>query len=294
MGLRNVEMEVLKNPSNFRKMAMGNWDGTGDPQIYGTLELDCVQALAYLARLRQEHNVHVTVNHLIGRIMALVLRRYPQINGLISCGKVCLRKNVDIFFQVGIENAETELVGICVKDGDKKGLIEFTKEMLAHTEAVRSSANHPMRKTQRPFRHMPWRVARWMVKFISWLQYDVNLNLSGLGIPKDPLGSIMITAIGTLGFEFVFVPLTHIGRTPMQIAVGKATPRAVVVDNQIVIRPQLTLACTLDHRFVDGVLGSKMAKMLKELFENVEKHHGLIEGTVPLDNYQIFPPKTDK
>lgn len=291
MGLRNIDMKALKNPSNFRKLSMGNWDGIGDPQIYGTLELDCTQALAYVEKLRQETGVKLTINHVFGRVIALMLKKYPQVNGLIANSKIYLRQNVDIFYQVGLEDAETELVGICVKDGDRKGIVEFAKDMMEQAEAVRKSAAHPMRKAQRPFRYMPWRIVRLMVKLIGYLQYDWNLNLSWFGIPKDPFGSVMITAIGTLGFEFVFVPLTHIGRTPMQLAVGKVTPKPVVIDNQVVIRPLMKMCCTFDHRFADGILGSKMAKFLTEVFENVDRHRDLLEGKVTIENYQLFPAK---
>jgi pyruvate dehydrogenase E2 component (dihydrolipoamide acetyltransferase) len=291
MGLRNVDMQVLKNPSNFRKLAMGNWDGVGDPQIYGMLDLDCTKALLYLEKLREEHKVKVTINHVFGRVIALMLKKYPQVNGLIANRRIYLRQQVNIFFQVGLEDAETELVGICVRNADTKGLVAFAEDMIAQAEAVRKNAAHPMRKAQKPFHYIPWRLMSFVVKLIGWLQYDWNLNLAWAGIPKDPFGSVMITAVGTLGFEFVFVPLTHIGRTPMQLAVGKVTPRPVVVDNQVVVRPHMSMCCTFDHRFADGILGSKMAHFVTELFENVDRYSDLLEGKVSLDNYPLFPPK---
>jgi pyruvate dehydrogenase E2 component (dihydrolipoamide acetyltransferase) len=237
--------------------------------------------------MRQEQNTKLTINHLVGRIMALTLKRYPQVNGLISGGKIYLRKHVDIFYQVSMEGAETELVGVCVKDADQKGILEFAQNMTEQAEAVRKSADHPMRKSQRPFHYLPWRAVRFLVKFLCWLQYDWNLNLDWLGIPKDALGSIMITSIGTLGFELAFVPLTHLGRNPMQIAVGKVAPKPVVVDNNVVIRQRMNLCCTFDHRFADGLLGSKMAKLIRELFEHIDRHRDLIEGKVTLENYTI-------
>ncbi len=284
MGICNVEWEVLKNPSNFRKLSMGNWGGIGDPQVYGVFDLDCEQVVPYLEKLRQTYNVKVTVNHLIGRVMALTLRKYPFLNGMIANGKIYLRKNVDIFFQVGLENAETELVGVCLRNADQLGIVDFSKQLIEKSEHVKNSRNHPMRKSQNPFKYIPWRLIPFAIKFLNWLQYDWNLNLSWLGIPKDALGSLMITAVGTLGLEMVFVPLTHLGRTPAQLAVGKICKKPVVIDDQIVIRQRLNLCYTFDHRFMDGLLASKLSRYFRELFENPEKYADLLEGRISTES----------
>jgi pyruvate/2-oxoglutarate dehydrogenase complex dihydrolipoamide acyltransferase (E2) component len=36
-----------------------------------------------------------------------------------------------------------------------------------------------------------------------------------------------------------------------------------VVGEQILIRPMLTLGCTFDHRFIDGVTGARIASTLR-------------------------------
>ena len=286
MGLKNIQRQVLSQPSNFRKLAMGNWGGIGDPQVYGLLELDCENVVKYIMEIREQHQVKVTVNHLIGRLLALVLHKYPQLNGFIANGKIYLRENIDIFFQVGLEDAETELVGICIKNADQKGIVEFASQVITKSEKVKASKDHPMRKTQQPFHYIPWRLVPWVVKFLNWLQFDWNLNLSWLGIPKDPLGSIMVTSVGSLGIDLVFVPLTHLGRTPAQFAVGKIYQKAVVVDDRVEVRSRLNLCCTFDHRFMEGVLASKMAHYLRELFENIYEYRDLIEGNTSTTDSQ--------
>lgn len=279
MGLKHVQMKPLKNPSNFRKLSMGNWGKVGDPQVYAVLELDCENALRYIETMREKFDLKITINHLVGRIIALTLDRYPQLNGMIARSKIYLRDNVDIFFQVAMEGAETELVGICIKNAHEKGIAQFAESVLRKTEKVRASKNHPMRKSQARFGIIPWRLMPTLVKFLNWLQYDWNFNLSWLGIPKDAMGSLMVTSVGTLGMELVFVPLTHIGRTPGQIAIGSIHKKPVVNDNdQVEVRKRLNLCCTFDHRFMDGLLASKMAKMLTAIFENPQKYSDYIEA----------------
>lgn len=284
MGLRHIQMEPLENPSFFRKLAMGNWGNIGDPQVYGILELDCEKALAYLEKLREKHQVKVTMTHLIGRIVALTWRKYPQLNGMISRGKIYIRKNVDMFFQVSMEDAETELVGLTIKNADQKGIVEFSEEAIEKAISIRASQDEPLRKTQRSFKWIPWKLMPHTIKLINWLLYDRNINLSWFGIPKDALGSVMVTSIGSIGLDLAFGPLNSIQRVPALIAAGKVHKKPVVQNDAIVIGHRINLCYTFDHRFIDGYLGSKMAKFATELLENIDQYEDLIEGRVALTN----------
>jgi len=52
------------------------------------------------------------------------------------------------------------------------------------------------------------------------------------------------------------------------LAIGRITDKAVVRDGQIVIRPMMTLTLSIDHRVLDGVLGSQFLQSLKVYIEN--------------------------
>ena len=52
------------------------------------------------------------------------------------------------------------------------------------------------------------------------------------------------------------------------LAIGRITDKAVVRDGQIIIRPMMTLTLSIDHRVLDGVLGSQFLQSLKGYIEN--------------------------
>ena len=52
------------------------------------------------------------------------------------------------------------------------------------------------------------------------------------------------------------------------LAVGRIADKAVVRDRQIVIRPMMTLTLSIDHRILDGVIGSQFLQSLKNYIEN--------------------------
>lgn len=63
-----------KKISTWRKIAMAVWHRPNDPTVYGTLTVDAGPALAYLARVTEEHGVKATMTHLVGRAIATALR----------------------------------------------------------------------------------------------------------------------------------------------------------------------------------------------------------------------------
>jgi pyruvate/2-oxoglutarate dehydrogenase complex dihydrolipoamide acyltransferase (E2) component len=87
---------------------------------------------------------------------------------------------------------------------------------------------------------------------------------------KDLSGStISITNIGALGAN----PGTPIIQLPHGAIVGfgAVEKKPVVVDDQIVIRPILFMAVTVDHRFITGAVSAGFRKGLKALIETADR-----------------------
>jgi len=89
-------------------------------------------------------------------------------------------------------------------------------------------------------------------------------------LSMDDIGgsTISITNIGALGAN----PGTPIIQIPHSAIVGfgAVEKKPVVVDDQIVIRPMLFMAVTVDHRFVTGAVSARFRKRLKSLIETAD------------------------
>src|SRR5262249_51188601 len=81
----------------WRRVAVHPWHRPQDPSVYALIEVPMRGSLAYLERIREETGVRVTVTHLVIRALALAIRRYPTLNGIVARGQVFLRDSVDIF-----------------------------------------------------------------------------------------------------------------------------------------------------------------------------------------------------
>src|SRR6266852_5975220 len=121
----------------WRRVATQTWRPPRDPSVYAHLDIPVRSALAHLERLREETGVRVTVTHLVARGVALAIRQYPQLNGIVARGRIMLRDTVDIFLQVAIEGG-TELSGIKIARADEKSVVEIAREMDARVERLRA------------------------------------------------------------------------------------------------------------------------------------------------------------
>ena len=115
---------------------------------------------------------------------------------------------------------------------------------------------------------IPSFLAMTVLNTIGFIFYGCNIHLKGLGVPQDAFGSMMLTNIGSLGFESAFVPLPPYSKVPFVVALGKVVERVCVVDGKPGVKKRVSFCCTFDHRIIDGAHGAEMAKKIEHYFTN--------------------------
>lgn len=79
-------------------------------------------------------------------------------------------------------------------------------------------------------------------------------------------GTFTITNIGVLGGTS-FVPAIHYPESAI-LGMGRASPRPVVREGQVVIRTILPLTLSFDHRIADGAGAARFVGLVRDLLEN--------------------------
>ena len=93
-----TQFTPVEDASSFRRMAAAMWRSPRDPSIYGSMDVDATDALAFLARHEAETGVRLTVTHLVARAVAAALRAQPEINGKVRFwDKLEQRRSIDVF-----------------------------------------------------------------------------------------------------------------------------------------------------------------------------------------------------
>ena len=271
-----AQFEPLKNPSSWRRLSIANWKAPNDPTVYFSFPIDFTPAQAFLDKVNSESPLKITPTHLITKAVALTLRRFPALNGIIKWRRIYLRKTVDIFLQVAIAeqtiDERPDLSGAKISCCDTKDLSQIATELKQKSEAIRQKKDPQFQRTLNLLNRIPALFLSWAVHAITFMIYNLGLNFPRLGLPADPFGSAMVTSVGALGMASGFAPLAPMSRVPLVVCVGEVVARPWVVADQVVARPVLDLSITFDHRFIDGLSGARMAQYFKTIIENPEEH----------------------
>jgi pyruvate/2-oxoglutarate dehydrogenase complex dihydrolipoamide acyltransferase (E2) component len=268
----NIQLAGPASESSFRRMAMGAWDRPGDPTIYGFLDIDTSAGQRRVDELRAQGE-SVTWTHMVARAAALTLRRYPDANVVPRMGRIYRRAHVDVFLQVAVPRGDgdvgtADLSGVKIEQAERKALSVFAAELRERAERVRRHEDPELERSKRGLSRVPRLLMRPVLRFLTMLQMQLNMDLRFAGLPRDPFGSIAVTSIGMMGIDTGLAPLFPIGGPPIVLLVGAVTPRAVVdAEGQVVARPILRLGGTFDHRCFDGFQIAHFTRELKRLLE---------------------------
>ena len=278
----NIELTPKTDLSSFRKIAIGTWRTAKDPSVYGSLSLEMDATLDYIEAFRKRTGKRLTLTHLMAKAVALALAEMPDANAILRYGRIWLRKDVDVFFQVVMKDPESgqiDLSGLTIRRADQKSMPDIVDEFRRVAEKVRAGKDKDKESTRQTFKMLPGFVTGWILDTISLLLYTLNLDLSWAGLPRDPFGSVMVTNIGSLGLEEAYVPLVPYSKVPLLVAMGSVKKVPVVDEDTDAIRVArvMRLFATFDHRLLDGAHAAKMSSVLQAVFADPEAHFGRID-----------------
>jgi len=277
----NIELKKQKRLTTFRRIAIGTWRTEYDPSVYGNLQFRMDKALRYIEEFREKTGKRLTVTMLVGKALAKSLETMPDANAILRYQTIYLRQSISMSFQVAMtEGAEKkmDLSSAKLEDVDTKPLTELVDEFEAIVERVRSRKDKVLEKTRSSFKFIPTWLSHYVLRFMGFLGYTLNLDLSWAGIPKDPFGSAMVTNIGALGLDCGYVPLVPYSRCPLLLAVGAVADEPVVENGQVVPAKVMRVYVTFDHRIMDGAHAAKLAKVMKRCMEDPYSHFDSLEN----------------
>jgi pyruvate dehydrogenase E2 component (dihydrolipoamide acetyltransferase) len=218
----------------------------------------------------------------MAKAVAIALAEMPDANAILRYGRIWLRKDVDVFFQVVMKDpvsGQIDLSGLTIRRADHKSMTDIVDEFRRVAEKVRAGKDQEKESTRQTFKRLPGFMTGWILDTISFLLYTLNLDLSWAGLPRDPFGSVMVTNIGSLGLEEAYVPLVPYSKVPLLLAKGSVKKVPVVDDDtdEIRVAKVMRLFATFDHHLLDGAHAAKMSTVLQDVFAHPEAHFGRID-----------------
>ncbi len=278
----NLNLTEKTDLSSFRRIAIGTWQTTKDPAVYGQIALRCDKMFTYIEALKQRTGKRITLSHIMAKAVGIVLSEMPDANAVLRFNKIYLRQDIGVFFQVALEDpatGEIDLSGATVFDTHKKSVVEIVDDFDDKVGAVRALKDKSLEKTRSTFKAVPAFMLNFILDTMSLFMYTLNLDMRWAGLPRDPFGSVMITNIGTLGLEEAYVPLVPYSKVPLLLALGAVKEEPVVENGKIEIARILRVCATFDHRVLDGMHAAKMVKTLRRIFADPERELGALPNS---------------
>ncbi|MFO0594867.1 MAG: 2-oxo acid dehydrogenase subunit E2 [Myxococcaceae bacterium] len=269
--MAHLDLELKKEVSSFRKLAIGTWQTAYDPTVYGTMRIRMEKALEYIEKFREKHGIRLTVTHLVAKAVAEGMKRCPDANAILRFNKIYLRKQVTLsvlVVQTDGGDGKVDLTAARIADAEKKSLKDMAEEMQATIDRARNRKEVSVEKGKGTIKMIPFLFMNTFLKILGFLMYTLNIDLSFMGMPKDQFGGVTITNVGSLGLDVAYVPLVPYTNTPIFVAPGAVQDVPVVEDGKVIPGKVMNLNASFDHRFIDGFHAGVLAKTVKEMMEN--------------------------
>ncbi|MFA3783175.1 2-oxoglutarate dehydrogenase, E2 component, dihydrolipoamide succinyltransferase [Melioribacteraceae bacterium 4301-Me] len=222
---------------NLRQRIMYHMVNSRDTSVHVTavIEVDMTKIHNYILQNRDSFNekegIKLTYMPFISYAVIKGLKEYPYLNASIDGNNIVLKKFINLGIAVAVE--PNGLIVPNIKRADEKNI-------------------------------------RGLAKAIAELGFKArNKKL----LPEDIMdGTFTITNYGVFGSLFG-TPIINQPEVGI-LGVGAVTKKAVVVEinglETIAIKPMMYLSLSHDHRLIDGMLGGKFLKLIKDTLENFD------------------------
>jgi pyruvate dehydrogenase E2 component (dihydrolipoamide acetyltransferase) len=272
--VRNLPLTLKPRVSPARKLAIGTWHGAGDPSVYGALVVEADAMLTFIEAFRERTGKRLTMSHVMAKVLGEVYEAMPDANAILRWGRIYLRKDVAVFFQVAMEDpvtGEIDLSGLVVRDPGRLTLEEIVDLFERGATAVRAGKDAEKERTRQMFRWIPGILVRSILDALSFYLYTLNLDGRILGVPRDTFGAALVTNVGSLGLDEAYAPLVPYTRAPLVISLGGIRRELLPdEDGRPRVARTLRIGATFDHRILDGVHAARMAKVVQRCFADPE------------------------
>ncbi len=235
--------------------------------VYLTQEID-VTALDELRKTSASKGSKISYTGAIVRGLGLCFKEYSQDSRLLGFNSTMLswpwqrkitfdQTNVGVMVQKEVDGVDMTFM-VVLKEVDKLTAEQVTEQLRYYSETPVEKI--PDIQEALKIMRLPRFPRKWIMKAVA--------NIPSLRMKH--WGSFCVTTVGKFGVDMQ-TPATGY-RWPC-FGFGLVKKRAVVINDQIQIRPTVYLSCVFDRRVMNGAYTAKMIYRVKEILENPEKEN---------------------
>ena len=277
MGLNGIYILLAiwtgrKSLTSFRrKLQIATWNDSGDPSVFGRLEVDLTKIDSFMEQFNARNPENkITYTAIFARALGEASKASGRCTGKIAFGQFLPAAEVTLSVLVDVEGSN--LGTVVLRGCDRLSISELNTALKEEVKKLKTGKNKDFNEQMNTLKYIPSFVVQLMLRIASWLCYDLGLSVPFLKVKPDNFGFGILTNVSGFGLEDCFAPLVPFCKTVVVVVMNATQLRPRVVDGKLEIRKILNLNVTFDHRFGDGADAIKMMKGVYQVLEEPEKY----------------------
>lgn len=219
----------------------------------------------FLKKYNEKKQKKIGITVFLLKLCANLFVKYPKLNGNILFGNFFAKKQVDISVMFANEGGYNTEV-ITVKDANKLSLEEIKDFIEERIEKINKGLDVNINRKKFFLNILPTFLLSPFLRIMSHLSCS-GFSFSLLGLPKYYYGTAVICNYGKLGLEDTFLPISPFSNSPFNIGVSKIKESYDEDGKEI---KKCKFCFTIDHRFLDGAIASRLLDDIKETITKPE------------------------
>ena len=226
-----------------------------DPTSNIMIDFKMDNAMDYVKKLNSDQkDVHVTITHVIVHAAAKGLYKMRRDVGHLPFGTFKADKNYGVTVLVD-KDGGSDLVPVTVWDGHKMTIFEVAQAISEKVQRAKKGKDDKHNKATSSADFLPSFLAQPLAFCLTYISVCVGIPLDFLSLNRKQFGHVVITNVGTLGYDAGFAPLCPSVHQMAILCTGKIEKRAVVgKDDKIEAANMMTMVATGDHRYGDAAI----------------------------------------
>ena len=120
--------------------------------------------------------------------------------------------------------------------------------------------------------YLPTFVTKLILETRNFIVNNLGISIKSIGYDKYPYGSIIITNVGSFGYDTILAPIPPGSGVPIAITIGSITKKPEVIGNKIQIREVVAISITIDHRYTDASRAIRAFKKFQAYINYPDKY----------------------
>lgn len=267
--LANI-LKQMKYPNSFRrKMQLATWIDGGNPRATEQMIADYDQYLSKIAGLNLPKGAEPNLAVVFAKCFGTAFFSMKKCVGKITLGNFVQFKHVDISIQVPL--GPDDVGYVLLQHVEEKTLKQLTAEYKTKERELKEGKNSTHRFFRRLADHLPPFLFQAVARVLMVIVHDLGISLKIIGLQRHPFGVLTVSDVTATGLHDSSGTLNPIMKNSniYQLCTPKQT--LVAENGKPVIKNMFVINGVMDHRYADGVDGSKIIRLCSENQANFEK-----------------------